>query len=49
MFVVTVAYILMATSLTLMIPFTEVNPVSAFADAFAQVRTCVQPGHMHTG
>ncbi|CAG9532173.1 unnamed protein product [Cercopithifilaria johnstoni] len=35
MFVVTVAYILMASALTLMIPFWEVNPTAAFSDAFA--------------
>ncbi|KAL3995063.1 Amino acid permease family protein [Acanthocheilonema viteae] len=35
MFIVTIAYILMASSLTLMIPFWEINPTAAFSDAFA--------------
>ncbi|EFO26941.2 hypothetical protein LOAG_01548 [Loa loa] len=35
MSIVTVAYILMASALTLMVPFWEVNPTAAFSDAFA--------------
>ncbi|CAI4232965.1 unnamed protein product [Auanema sp. JU1783] len=35
MSVVTLAYILMAASLTLMIPYYEVHPTAAFSDAFA--------------
>uniref|UniRef100_A0A8L7T051 Amino acid permease family protein n=3 Tax=Brugia TaxID=6278 RepID=A0A8L7T051_BRUMA len=35
MSIVTVAYILMASALTLMVPFWKVNPTAAFSDAFA--------------
>ncbi|VDK84079.1 unnamed protein product [Onchocerca ochengi] len=35
MSIVTVAYILMASALTLMVPFWEINPTAAFSDAFA--------------
>ncbi|VDK75930.1 unnamed protein product [Litomosoides sigmodontis] len=37
MFIVTVLYILMASALTLMIPFWKVNPSAAFSDAFANL------------
>ncbi|VDM98278.1 unnamed protein product [Thelazia callipaeda] len=36
MSVVTAAYILMSSALTLMIPFWQVNPTAAFSDAFAR-------------
>ncbi|PAV57121.1 hypothetical protein WR25_26146 [Diploscapter pachys] len=36
MSVVTLAYILMSSALTLMIPYYRVNPTAAFSDAFAQ-------------
>jgi hypothetical protein len=35
MSVVTLAYILMSVSLTLMIPYDQVHPTAAFSDAFA--------------
>lgn len=37
MAIVTGSYILMAAALTLMVPYNQIHPTSAFADAFEKV------------